>query len=88
MFQVTEPALQMLKDTLISTRTEDNQVLRLVAQQNEFALGLSHAEEGDLQFETEGTIVLAAEPDVADLLENATIDVETIDGQARLFLAA
>jgi hypothetical protein len=87
-FQVSDPALQLLKDTLISTRTDDLQVLRIVAQNNEFSVGLSHAEEGDMRFETDGTLVLAADEDVAELLENATIEVETVDGQARLYLAA
>jgi hypothetical protein len=87
-FQVSDPALQLLKDTLISTRTDDEQVLRIVAQDSEFSLGLSHAEDGDVRFESEGTLVLTADEDVAELLENATIDVETVDGQARLYLAA
>jgi hypothetical protein len=87
-FQVSDPALQLLKDTLIASRTDDEQVLRLIAQDNEFSLGLSHPEEGDLRFETEGTLVLTADEDVAELLDSATIDVETVDGQARLYLAA
>ena len=87
-FQVSDPALQLLKDTLMSSRTDDDQVLRIVAQNNEFSLGLSHPEEGDMRFESGGTLVLAADEDVAELLENATIDVETVDGQARLYLAA
>jgi hypothetical protein len=87
-FQVSDPALQLLKDTLMSTRTQDDQVLRLVAQNNEFSLGLSRAEDGDVRFETEGTLVLTADEDTAELLDNATIDVETVDGQARLYLAA
>jgi len=87
-FQVSDPALQLLKDTLISTRTQDDQVLRLVAQNNEFSLGLSRVEDGDVRFETEGTLVLTADGDTAELLDNATIDVETVDGQARLYLAA
>jgi hypothetical protein len=87
-FQVSDPALQLLKDTLISTRTDDEQVLRLIAQNSEFSLGLSHPEDGDLRFESEGTLVLTADEDVAELLDNVTIDVETIDGQARLYLAA
>jgi len=87
-FQVSDPALQLLKDTLMSTRTADDQVLRLIAQNNEFSLGLSRAEVGDVRFETEGTLVLTADEDTAELLDNATIDVETVDGQARLYLAA
>ena len=87
-FQVSDPALQLLKDTLMSTRTDDEQVLRIVSQNSEFSLGLSHAEEGDMRFESEGTLVLTADEDVAELLDNATIDVETVDGQARLYLAA
>jgi len=62
--------------------------LRLVTENNEFALGLSHPEEGDLRFERDGTLVLTADVDVAELLDNVTIDVETVDGQARLYLAA
>jgi len=87
-FEVSDPALQVLKDTLISSRTEDDQVLRLVTQNNEFSLGLSHPEDGDMRFETDGTLVLTADEEVAELLDSATIDVETVDGQARLFLAA
>ena len=87
-FQVSDPALQLLKDTLIATRSDDEQVLRLIAENDEFSLGLSHAEAGDLRFETEGTLVLTAREDVAELLENVTIDVETVNGQARLYLAA
>ncbi len=87
-FQVSDPALHVLKDTLMSTRTDDEQILRIIAQNSEFSLGLSHPEEGDVNFETEGTLVLAADEDVAELLDNATIDVETVDGQARLYLAA
>ena len=36
-FQVSDPALQLLKDTLISTRTDELQVLRIVAQNNDAA---------------------------------------------------
>jgi hypothetical protein len=87
-FRISDPALQLLKDALLTSRTDDEQVQRLVTENNEFALGLSHPEEGDLRFERDGTLVLTADGDVAELLENVTIDVETVDGQARLYLAA
>ncbi len=88
MFTVSDPALQVLKDTLESTRTDDTQVLRLEAREDEFVLGLGEPQESDLRFESQGTLVLTASEDVVGMLEDATIDVETVDGQARLFLSS
>jgi hypothetical protein len=88
MFQISEPALEVLKEALMAARTADAQVLRLEAKEDGFALGLDEPHEGDMLFESGGTLVVSAGEDVAELLEDSKIDVETVDGQPRLYLAA
>jgi hypothetical protein len=87
MFQISEPALEVLKEALMAARTGDDQILRIEAKEDGFSLGLDEPHDGDMRFETQGQLVVTAGEDVAQLLEDSKIDVETVDGQPRLYLA-
>jgi len=73
---VTEDAAAALKETLESVEHGPEQVLRLVSGPGDFALALGEPREGDQLVEHEGSVVMAIEDTLSDLLEATTLDVE------------
>ena len=89
MLQVSDSALSLLKEALLVERTEDNHVFRLAVQDDQFVLGLDDAQTDDIQFEHEGTAVLAAPRELAtSLLDTTTIDLESTEQGPRLVLVS
>jgi len=86
MLQVSERAGVLLKETLLNERQEDNQVLRLHQRDNQIALGLGVADETDVLFEHDGTLILAAPADLANELEDVIIELEDLPDGPRLVL--
>jgi hypothetical protein len=79
--------MTLLREALIVERTEDSHVFRLQVQDNEFVLGIDQAQDDDVQYDLDGTTVLAAPQDVASsLLGETTIDVESTTEGPRLVL--
>lgn len=87
MLQVSAPALVLLKDALEQERTDETHVFRLQVRDDEFVLGIDDVQADDVQFEHEGTTVLAAPDEIANaLLGSTTIDLETTDEGPKLVL--
>ena len=87
MLQVSTAALTLLKEALESERTEDAHVFRLEFSNDQFVLNLDEAQADDIEYEHDGSTVLAAPRDVADnLLGSTTIDLEATDQGPTLIL--
>jgi hypothetical protein len=82
--QVSERARDILKETLLNERKEENQVLRLQERENQFALGLGTADETDIRIEHDGMLILVAPADLAEDLQDVVIDCEERPEGARL----
>ena len=81
MLDVTEGAKQELKRLLVA-RTEDPDIsLRLEGEPGQFRIKLDSEVPGDQVLESDGAKILLAEPALALLFEEATLDVrDTPDG--------
>jgi Fe-S cluster assembly iron-binding protein IscA len=87
MLQVSDAALTLLKEALESERSEDAHVFRLEFSNNQFVLNLEEVQAEDVEFEHEGSTVLAAPQEVAEnLLSETTIDMESTDQGPTLVL--
>lgn len=87
MLQVSTAALALLKEALDSERIENEQVFRLDVNDDQLVLNLDEVQGDDVEFEHDGSIVLAAPREVADnLLGETTIDTETTDQGPTLVL--
>jgi hypothetical protein len=87
MLQVSAAALTLLKEALESERTEDDHVFRLEFNNDQFVLNLDEVQGDDVEYEHDGSTVLAAPRDVADnLLAATTIDLEATDQGPTLIL--
>lgn len=87
MLQVTDSALDLLRDALTNERTDDSQVFRLLMRDDEFVLGLDEVQANDIEFGREGDTVLAAPQDIANMmLVDTTIDLETTPEGPKLVL--
>jgi hypothetical protein len=89
MLQVSDPALSLLKEALLIERTEDHHVFRLDLRDDQFVLGLDDAQSDDIQYEHDGTMVLAAPQEIASsILGETTIDLESTEQGPRLVLVS
>jgi len=90
MLQISDAALTLLREALEVERTNEEQVFRLDLQDDQFVLGLQEPQDDDVQFEYDGSTVLATSSVVAnDLLGGSTIDLEsTADGPRLVLLAS
>lgn len=87
MLQVSTTALALLKEALESERTEDGHVFRLEFNNDQLILNLDEVQGDDVEFEHDGSIVLAAPREVADnLLGETTIDTESTEQGPTLVL--
>jgi len=87
MLQVTDSALTLLHDALVSERAQDSQVFRIQVQDDDFVLGLDEVQLDDVEFAHDGDTVLAAPPEIANsVLESTTIDLETTPEGPKLVL--
>jgi hypothetical protein len=87
MLQITQSALGLLQDALANERSDDAQVFRLVTQNQEFVLGIGEVEANDVEYETGGSTVLAASPEIAEtVLGDATIDLQETPEGPKLML--
>jgi Fe-S cluster assembly iron-binding protein IscA len=87
MLQVTDSALDLLRDALVNERTEDSQVFRLLIRDDEFVIGLDEMQADDVAFDHDGDTVLAAPQDIANMmLTDTTIDLETTPEGPKLVL--
>ena len=89
MLQISDPALNLLKEALMVERVEDGDVFRLQMQNEDFVLGIDSPQDDDVMYELEGTPVLVAPQEVASaILGETTIDLEDTDDGPRLVLKA
>jgi Fe-S cluster assembly iron-binding protein IscA len=89
MLQISDPALNLLKEALMVERDEDSDVFRLEIQNNDFVLGIDSPQDDDILYEIDGTPVLVAPAEVASsILNETTIDLEETDEGPRLVLKA
>lgn len=89
MLQISDPALNLLKEALMVERDDDSDVFRLEIQDDNFVLGIDSAHGDDILYELDGTTVLVAPVDVAStVLNETTIDLEETDEGPRLVLKA
>jgi Fe-S cluster assembly iron-binding protein IscA len=87
MLHVSTAALTLLKEALESERSEDDHVFRLEFSDDQFVLNLDAVQADDVQYEHDGSTVLAAPQDVAEnLLSETTIDMESTDQGPTLVL--
>ena len=87
MLQVSAAALSLLKDALEAERTEDARLFRLDVSDEQLVLNLDEAQHDDVQFEHDGTPVLATPRELADhLLSETTIDLENTAEGPKLVL--
>jgi hypothetical protein len=87
MLQISDEAKTMLKEALDDEASEPGQMYRLMVVDDQLALGIGGAEEGDIVYEQEGTAVLATPEELAQNL-NSTIDVDNTAEGPRLVLVA
>jgi Fe-S cluster assembly iron-binding protein IscA len=76
MMRVSDRAIAALNEVLEQSDHENDQVFRLVLQENELGLQLASPQEGDVVYSNSGTPVLAAAPEIADRLTDRTLDIE------------
>jgi hypothetical protein len=77
----------MLKEALDQEAEQEGRVFRLDVNEDQFVLKLEEVQGDDVQFEHEGTPVLATPREVADsLLSETTIDLESTDSGPKLVL--
>ncbi len=89
MLQVSDPALDLLKDALISERTQDGDVFKLNLRDDTFVLNMEQPADNDVRYDLDGMTVLAASPEIAgSLLGETTIDLETTQEGPRLVILA
>jgi hypothetical protein len=87
MLQVSSAALTLLKEALEAEGEQDGHVFRLDINNDQFVLNLGEPQGDDIQYEHEGTTVLATPREVADeLLGETTIDLENTDSGPKLVL--
>ena len=87
MLQISDPALNLLKEALMVERDEATDVFRLEIQNDDFVLGIDSAQDDDVMYEIDGTTVLVAPVEVAStILNETTIDLEETDEGPRLVL--
>ena len=87
MLQVSDPALDLLKDALMSERTQDGDVFKLNLRDDTFVLYMEPPAENDVRYDLDGITVLAASPEIADsLLGETTIDLESTQDGPRLVI--
>jgi hypothetical protein len=90
MINVTPEARSRLAEALDTIDSPDavDACFRLVpTEQNQLAMALAEPEEGDVTIEEDGKTVLALPPQIADLCDGRTLDVENgPDGQTSLTL--
>lgn len=89
MLQISDPALNLLREALLVERDDDSDVFRLELQNNDFVLGIDSPQDDDVLYEIDGTTVLVAPMEVAtSILGETTIDLEETDDGPRLVLKA
>jgi Fe-S cluster assembly iron-binding protein IscA len=89
MLQISDPALNLLREALIVERVEDGDVFRLEMQNDDFVLGIDSPQDDDILYEIDGTTVLVAPVTVASsVLSETTIDLEDTTEGPRLVLKA
>lgn len=76
MMTLTDAAAGQLAELLNDDNVDDSQCVRLVAKEGELALGLDEAKEEDTTFEHDGQTVLCLDQQIAELLEEKTLDVD------------
>jgi Fe-S cluster assembly iron-binding protein IscA len=83
MLNVTEPASQHLAKLLDDAEAPEGAAARFVHGENGLALQVDEPKDDDQTHEHQGRTVLLIDPQVADLLQNKTLDVrETEEGTA------
>lgn len=89
MLQISDPALNLLREALMVERDDDSDVFRLELQNNDFVLGIDSPKDDDVMYELDGAAVLVAPMEVAtSILGETTIDLEETDDGPRLVLKA
>jgi Fe-S cluster assembly iron-binding protein IscA len=86
MLQVSDRAMSLLKETLLSERQDEGEVFRLSPSDDRLGLRLARAELDDIRYEQDGTVVLVATVELANALDGATIDFEDSDDGPSLII--
>jgi Fe-S cluster assembly iron-binding protein IscA len=77
MVTVTDRATQELRNILAEVTTKPGQALRLVARPgSDFGLGLDEEREGDEVVAADGEKILLIAREIADVVGDATIDIQ------------
>jgi Fe-S cluster assembly iron-binding protein IscA len=88
MVTVTDQAAQLLRATLAQARTQPGQTLRVsLKPEGGFGLSLDQKRNGDQAFTLQGETILLMAPDVAEALDEATIDTENTDGRRKIVIS-
>jgi len=88
MVTVTDQATVVLRATLAQARTQPGQTLRLVLRPGgSFGLGLDQKRNGDQVLTSHGETILLMAPDVAEALDEATIDTENTNGRRKIVIS-
>ena len=88
MVTVTDQATVVLRATLAQARTQPGQTLRLVLRPGDsFGLGLDQKRNGDQVVTSHGETILLMAPDVAEALDEATIDTENTNGRRKIVIS-
>jgi len=88
MVTVTDQAVLVLRATLAQARTHPSQALRLVLKPGgSFGLGLDQKRNGDQVLTSHGETILLMTPDIAEALDEATIDTENTNGRRKIVIS-
>lgn len=84
MLTMTEAAGAHLSGLLGQVEAPDEAAVRIVIQEQGLSLQLDTVKPGDETFEHEGHTVLVLDQQVAEAMAERTLDVEEVEGDARL----
>jgi Fe-S cluster assembly iron-binding protein IscA len=86
MLAVSEKAAAALHETLDQNSTGDGDILRIAQTEQGLALAIGKEHDGDQVVAHDHTNILAIEPDLADALDGATLDLaDTPEGPRLVF---
>jgi Fe-S cluster assembly iron-binding protein IscA len=88
MVAVTDQAAQVLRATLDQARTEPGQGLRLLLKPGGgFGLGVDREREGDQVVTADGEKILLMTPDIAEAVDDVTIDTKNTEEGPKLVIS-
>ena len=86
MLTVSDKAAAALHETLEQNSDDDGDILRIAQTEQGLALAIGREHDGDQIVEHDNTSILAIEPELADALDGATLDLaDTPEGPRLVF---